>query len=246
MGDPDARARLADLMDQRRRDLRLTWDQVASRAGIHRETLRQIRAGTGALRPLSATGIEDALDWDRGSIDTLLADGETTTGAGNEHTWRRLATAVRARRDERGWTQLEVAARGGLSIDRIQAIEGTRSDRYSSRTFAKLERALEWESGSCRAILDGGDPTPADLVRTLAETTANLDAYIERRAQEIAAPRIAAVEQQAREQIADLNKKAIAARQRASDLEAELRRQLDAQVRRAERAERAEARVNPS
>jgi transcriptional regulator with XRE-family HTH domain len=163
MGDPDARARLADLMDQRRRDLRLTWDQVASRAGIHRETLRQIRAGTGALRPLSATGIEDALEWDRGSIDTLLADGETTTGAGNEHTWRRLATAVRARRDERGWTQLEVAARGGLSIDRIQGIEGTRSDRYSSRTFAKLERALEWESGSCRAILDGGDPTPSGL-----------------------------------------------------------------------------------
>jgi DNA-binding GntR family transcriptional regulator len=76
-----------------------------------------------------------------------------------------------------------------------------------------------------------------EAARRLAETTANLDAYIERRAQEIAAPRIAAVEQQARKQIADLNKKAIAARQRASDLEAELRRQLDAQVRRAERAE---------
>jgi hypothetical protein len=69
---PDARARLADLMDARRRDLRLTWDEVASQAGIHRETLRQIRAGTGAIRPLSATGIEDALEWERGSIEALL------------------------------------------------------------------------------------------------------------------------------------------------------------------------------
>lgn len=74
-----ARARLAELMDQRRRDLRLTWDQVASQAGIHRETLRQIRAGGGSIRPLSATGIEDALQWHRGSVDAILAGGDPTT-----------------------------------------------------------------------------------------------------------------------------------------------------------------------
>lgn len=47
-----------------------------------------------------------------------------------------------------------------MSIDRIQAIEGMRTDRYSARTLTKLERALEWESGSVRAILAGGEPTP--------------------------------------------------------------------------------------
>jgi transcriptional regulator with XRE-family HTH domain len=66
-------------MDQRRRDLRLTWDQVASQAGIHRETLRQIRIGKGDIRPLSATGIEDALQWEHGSIDNILAGREPTT-----------------------------------------------------------------------------------------------------------------------------------------------------------------------
>lgn len=65
-------------MDSRRRDLRLTWDEVAARAGINRETLRQIRIGSGEIRALSVTGIEDALEWERGSIDAILADGEPT------------------------------------------------------------------------------------------------------------------------------------------------------------------------
>jgi hypothetical protein len=83
----------------------------------------------------------------------------------NEQGWRRLADAVRQRRDERGWTQPDVYSRGGPSIDRIQAIEGVRTDSYSSRTLSKLERALEWEAGSCRAILAGGEPTPIDARR---------------------------------------------------------------------------------
>lgn len=62
-------------MDERRRDLRLTWDEVAARAGIHRETLRQIRNGTGRIRPLSVTGLEDALEWPHGRIDAIL-DGD--------------------------------------------------------------------------------------------------------------------------------------------------------------------------
>jgi hypothetical protein len=37
-----------------------------------------------------------------------------------------------------------------------------RTDSYSSRTLAKLERALDWKAGSCRAILDGGEPTSLD------------------------------------------------------------------------------------
>lgn len=80
----------------------------------------------------------------------------------NEQGWRRLAEAVRQRRDERGWTQPDVYSRGGPSIDRIQAIEGVRTDSYSSRTLSKLERALDWETGSCRAILAGGEPAPLE------------------------------------------------------------------------------------
>ena len=81
----------------------------------------------------------------------------------NEQGWRRLAEAVRRRRDELGWTQPDVYSHGGPSIDRIQAIEGVRTDSYSSRTLSKLERALNWKPGSCRAILEGGEPTLAQL-----------------------------------------------------------------------------------
>lgn len=67
----------------------------------------------------------------------------------------------------------------------------------------------------------------AETARKLAETTANLDAYIERRAQEIAAPRIAAAERAARERIAEVEHEAALARQRWDDLETELRRQVE-------------------
>ena len=69
-------------MDERRRELRLTWDEVATRAGIHRETLRQIRNGTGSIRPLSITGLEDALGWPHGHIDAIL--GGAAAGAPSE------------------------------------------------------------------------------------------------------------------------------------------------------------------
>lgn len=188
----DTRARLADLMDQRRRDLRLTWDEVASRAGIHRETLRQIRSGSSdTIRPLSAAGIEDALEWGRGSIDTILREGS-------------FAEAAPPMDEQEPPLPENLAALIGSTDSTAQ------------------EDAL------------------AEATRRLAETTANLDAYIEQRAQAIAAPRIAAAEKQARERIADLERKAADDRQRASDLVAELRRHVDAQVRRAERAEKKE------
>jgi uncharacterized membrane protein YccC len=81
----------------------------------------------------------------------------------------------------------------------------------------------------------------AEAARRLAETTANLDAYIEERAQEIADQRIAEARQEFLEIRTDMEQEAASARQRSDDLIAELRRQLAVQVR---RAERAEARVN--
>ncbi|MEU4410662.1 hypothetical protein AB0F88_39680 [Streptosporangium sp. NPDC023963] len=74
--------------------------------------------------------------------------------------WIRVGDAVRRRRADKDWTQMYVATQGPLSIDRVQAIEGARSTRYSPRTIANLERALEWEPGSVRAILQGREPTP--------------------------------------------------------------------------------------
>lgn len=72
--------------------------------------------------------------------------------------WERLAAAVVARRNARGWTQVEVANRGDLSLDRLQAIEGVRATSYRPKTMQALERGLEWRTGSVARVLAGDEP----------------------------------------------------------------------------------------
>lgn len=79
-----------------------------------------------------------------------------------EESWQRLARAAVERRAQLGITQLDVAQRGPMSLDRVQAIEGAKRSSYRPATLAALERALGWTYGSVAAILDGGEPTPAD------------------------------------------------------------------------------------
>lgn len=70
---------------------------------------------------------------------------------------------------------MEVATRGGMSLDRMSSIESVRTDRYSGRTLAALERGLEWETGSVRAILAGGEPTPAERHPPAAKRRPDVD-----------------------------------------------------------------------
>jgi DNA segregation ATPase FtsK/SpoIIIE-like protein len=65
-----------------------------------------------------------------------------------------------------------------------------------------------------------------DVTARLLEITANLNAYIEARAAEIAAPRIAAAEEQAKREVADLKAQHASEIQRLEDLVGELRRQI--------------------
>ncbi len=76
------------------------------------------------------------------------------------------------------------------------------------------------------------------LATSLAETSLNLTDYIERRAREIAEPRIQRAETGANEQINRLHEEYRAENRRKDDLIAELRRQLDAQVKQNERLHR--------
>ncbi|WBB94267.1 hypothetical protein [Verrucosispora sp. WMMC514] len=72
----EARTRLAQLMDERRIQLRYRWIDVAARADLNKETLRAIRYDTHDIRPLSKRGIETALSWTPGSIDKILNGGD--------------------------------------------------------------------------------------------------------------------------------------------------------------------------
>ena len=68
--------RLGDLMDERRRELRLRWRDVAVLSGVSYEGIRAVRNGTGDIRMLTQRGIEDALQWERGSIRSVLDGGD--------------------------------------------------------------------------------------------------------------------------------------------------------------------------
>jgi transcriptional regulator with XRE-family HTH domain len=63
-------------MDARRLDLRMTWREVADAAGISPETIRAVRRGDNVPGDITRRGLEDALRWERGSIDRILAGGE--------------------------------------------------------------------------------------------------------------------------------------------------------------------------
>src|SRR4051812_2419692 len=72
------RERLAQYLGDRRVELGLRWADVAQRAGLSTETLRQIRQTNSDIRPLSRKGLEDALEWGRGSIAAILRGDEPT------------------------------------------------------------------------------------------------------------------------------------------------------------------------
>lgn len=76
--------------------------------------------------------------------------------------WKLLAEHAARRRAELGLSQIEVAQRGPLSLDRVQSIEGAKRAKYRLGTLLALERALAWAPGSVEQILKGGGPLPAD------------------------------------------------------------------------------------
>lgn len=75
-GDP--RQWLAARMEERRLELRLYWSDVADRAGVTTEALRQVRQGQHGIKPMTKTGIEQGLRWERGSVDAVLEGGDPT------------------------------------------------------------------------------------------------------------------------------------------------------------------------
>lgn len=72
----EARRRLAALMDERRLELRLTWQEVAERGGVSLRAIANARTGNVEIRPLTQAGIEAGLDWGQGTIERVLAGGE--------------------------------------------------------------------------------------------------------------------------------------------------------------------------
>jgi hypothetical protein len=80
MPESPNRQRLAELMEERRKDLHLRWQDVAERSGLSLKTLHSVRSSDKRVAELTKTSIEDGLRWEHGSIDLVLAGGEPVPG----------------------------------------------------------------------------------------------------------------------------------------------------------------------
>lgn len=72
--------------------------------------------------------------------------------------WQRLADAIKTRRRELRLTQEQVAEAGGPSTATIRLLESGHPGGYRGRTFADLERVLDWMPGSVESVLAGHGP----------------------------------------------------------------------------------------
>ena len=84
---PDARHRLAELMEDRRLELGLRWQDVvdaATAAGfkVSLKALHSVRTGTAGLRPLTQRAIEAGLRWEHGSIQRIEDGGDPVALSG--------------------------------------------------------------------------------------------------------------------------------------------------------------------
>lgn len=64
-----------DLMNARRIELGLRWEEVAERAGIRRSTLHNVRRGK-PTKINTDRAIEDVLQWERGSLEAIRHGGK--------------------------------------------------------------------------------------------------------------------------------------------------------------------------
>lgn len=85
--------------------------------------------------------------------------GAAATGGAPDIT--ALAERVKARRRENGWTQAEVAKKGGPSAGVISQIERCLVESPAGDVLDKLDAALEWPAGTADGILRGAS---AELV----------------------------------------------------------------------------------
>jgi len=72
--EPTPETRLSELMDERRTDLELRWEDVADLIGISETGLRRLRHREGMPRKLTCRGIERAMGWTRGSVERIVLD----------------------------------------------------------------------------------------------------------------------------------------------------------------------------
>lgn len=110
-------AGLAELINKRAHELRLSKGRLAHLAGISGGVLRPVNLLNRALSDKSKAGVERALRWEAGSIDVYLRTGE-----------RPRAVAGYSGADERLKRQQEIRAQIQLIDERVEDLRRRRQE----------------------------------------------------------------------------------------------------------------------
>lgn len=166
----EARSRLAALMEERRTQLRMRWQDVAEAGRVSLKAIHAARTGTAAIRPLTQRGIEDGLRWAPGSVEDILAGGEPRDAddsrrPGQELIERRASLLPRYR------SRAEFARDNGLNEEFIRAVEVEGRAPRDNDELRDLAAAYRVSEQSLAEYLAGAGPlvpasaAPLDIVR---------------------------------------------------------------------------------
>ncbi len=131
------RQRLARLMDLRRAELHLRWDDVAETGRTSVATLRRIRNTDVEITADNEVAIEDGLDWARGSVARILAGDDPIPHPAHEpvdpveRAWDALRKAYEAERADSGPDPAWALLRRGIA--KITELAEQRRERHAER-----------------------------------------------------------------------------------------------------------------
>jgi hypothetical protein len=153
-------------MNERRLELRLKWVEVARRAKMSPQNLVRVRKGLISISWDAADGIENALLWERGSVEAAVLEGRRPAArdAAGRNTEPVSVSGPAREREEAppGWTdedeRLWLIARGMLHS--LQA-ELTRR-----RWWVMREEYLRLQADADQQRTDGTDAEQASRARS--------------------------------------------------------------------------------
>lgn len=142
-------------IDQARQDLGLSWAELWARVGVSENTGLNIRYARTHPRAEHVAALEDALGWDRGTYWTLR-NGTTEQAPATPQ--ERLTRAIEASMADLKLNATQLGTRAGFTR---HTLANLKKGAGSDRTIERLEKALDWDPGTYRAIWDGTKDGPA-------------------------------------------------------------------------------------
>ncbi|MEU1204587.1 helix-turn-helix domain-containing protein [Nocardia sp. NPDC005825] len=113
------------------------------------EAAQVTRDAAVAAEPVAAVAVAEQ------PVVAQAAAAAVSESAAGQPDIKALAERVKARRKEHGWTQADVAKKGGPSAGSISQIERCLIEEPAEDLLAKLDTALEWPSGTADGIVRG-------------------------------------------------------------------------------------------